>query len=129
MTRNSLAKERLMKCLAVAMLRDGENKERYSRISVPENWNTARQTFAFYKEQSKTILKTEYVLMRELEPKCDPEGVYSVKRTCVELGICHKTFLKYRAKGLIKPLNPGNSRRPVFSGKSIIECWKKLTTI
>ena len=72
---------------------------------------------------------TEYVLMKELEPKCDPEGVYSVKRACMELGVCHKTFLKYRNNGLIEPLNPGNSRRPVFSGKSIIECWKKLTTI
>ena len=25
--------------------------------------------------------------MRELVPTCDPEGVYSVKRTCAELGV------------------------------------------
>ncbi len=67
--------------------------------------------------------------MREFEPTCHPDGVYSVKRACMELGVCHKTFLKYRTQGLIEPLNPGNSRRPVFSGRSIIECWKKLTTI
>ena len=67
--------------------------------------------------------------MRELEPKCDPEGVYSVKRTCVELGVCHNINQKYKPKGLIKPLNPSNMRRPVFSGRSIIECWKKLTTL
>ena len=111
------------------MLRDGENKERFSRISVRESSSIVLLTSGYYKEQSKTIFKTYDRLMRELEPKCDPEGVYSVKRTCVELGICHKTFLKYRAKGLIKPLNPGNMRRPVFSGRSIIECWKKLTTL
>lgn len=118
-----------MKCLVEGMWSGGENRARFNRISVPGNWNTVQLTFAFYKGQSKTILMTEYVLMKELEPNCAPEGVYSVKRTCLELGICHKTFLKYRAKGFIKPLNPGNSRRPVFSGKSIIECWKKLTTI
>ena len=68
-------------------------------------------------------------VMRELKPKCDPDGVYSVKRACVELGVCHKTFMRYRAKGLIAPLNPDNRRRPVFSGASIIECWNKLTKI
>ena len=67
--------------------------------------------------------------MRELVPNCDPDGVYSVKRTCMELGVCHKTFMRYRAKGLIEPLNPGNRRRPVFSGRAIIECWNKLTKI
>lgn len=28
--------------------------------------------------------------MKELKPTCDPEGVYSVKRTCAELGVSHK---------------------------------------
>lgn len=111
------------------MWNDGENKERYNRLSVPENWNIARLTYVFYKEQSKTILKSEYALMKELAPKCDPNGVYSVKRVCMELGVCHKTFMRYRVKGLIQPLNPGNSRRPVFSGQAIIECWNKLIKI
>lgn len=67
--------------------------------------------------------------MRELVPKCNPDGVYSVKRACAELGVSHKTFLKYRAMGLITPLNPGNLHRPVFSGRAIIDCWNKLTMI
>ena len=28
--------------------------------------------------------------MKELKPTCAPNGVYSVKRTCAELGISHK---------------------------------------
>lgn len=49
--------------------------------------------------------------MRELVPTCDPEGVYSVKRTCAELGVSYKTLRKYKASGLIKPLNPDNASR------------------
>lgn len=55
--------------------------------------------------------------MRELVPTCDPEGVYSVKRTCAELGVSYK------------PLNPDNASRPKYSGQSIIDCWKLLTTL
>ena len=84
--------------------------------------------------------------MRELVPTCDPEGVYSVKRTCAELGVSYKrvysvkrtcaelgvsykTLRKYKASGLIKPLNPDNASRPKYSGQSIIDCWKLLTTL
>ncbi len=67
--------------------------------------------------------------MNELRPRCDPDGVYSVKRACAELGICHKTFVKYRLKGLIGPLNPENKNRPKFSGQAIIDCWNLLKTI
>ena len=62
--------------------------------------------------------------MRELVPTCDPEGVYSVKRTCAELGVSYKTLKKYKESGYIKPLN-----RPKYSGQSIIDCWKLLTTL
>ena len=34
--------------------------------------------------------------MKEIRPACDPNGVYSVKRTCAELGISNKTLKKYR---------------------------------
>lgn len=64
--------------------------------------------------------------MKELKPVCDPNGVYSVKRTCAELGISHKTLRKYRENGYIEPVNPDNVRRPKYSGKSIIDCWEKL---
>ena len=64
--------------------------------------------------------------MKELRPTCDPEGVYSVKRTCAELGVSHKTLKKYRDNGYISPLNPGNSSRPKYSGQSIIDCWNTL---
>ena len=30
--------------------------------------------------------------MKELRPTCDSDGVYSVKRTCAELGVSHKTL-------------------------------------
>jgi DNA-binding cell septation regulator SpoVG len=30
--------------------------------------------------------------MKEIRPACDPNGVYSVKRTCAELGISNKTL-------------------------------------
>lgn len=64
--------------------------------------------------------------MKELKPVCNPNGVYSVKRTCAELGISHKTLRKYRENGYIEPINPDNVRRPKYSGKSIIDCWEKL---
>lgn len=51
--------------------------------------------------------------MREMKPTCDPNGVYSVKRVCAELGISYKTLRKYRESGYIKPLNPGNVYRPL----------------
>ena len=44
--------------------------------------------------------------MKEIRPACDPNGVYSVKRTCAELGISNKTLKKYRDNGYIQPLNP-----------------------
>jgi predicted site-specific integrase-resolvase len=67
--------------------------------------------------------------MKELKPTCNPDGVYSVKRTCAELGVSHKTLRKYRENGYIKPVNPGNSKRPKYSGQSIIECWHTLTKL
>lgn len=63
--------------------------------------------------------------MRELPPTCNPNGVYSVKQACAELGISQKTLTKYRLLGIIAPLNPMNINRPKFSGQSIIDCWKK----
>ena len=50
--------------------------------------------------------------MRELVPTCDPEGVYSVKRTCAELGVSHKTLKKYKENGYIKPLMPAGQNTP-----------------
>ncbi len=67
--------------------------------------------------------------MRELVPTCDPDGVYSVKRTCAELGVSYKTLRKYKESGYIKPLNPDNASRPKYSGQSIIDCWKLLATL
>ena len=75
--------------------------------------------------------------MKEIRPACDPNGVYSVKRTCAELGISNKTLKKYRDKtlkkyrdnGYIQPLNPNNVSRPKYSGQSIIDCWNLLSTL
>ena len=67
--------------------------------------------------------------MKEIKPSCDPNVVYSVKRTCAELGISNKTLRKYRLNGYIQPLNPNNTYRPKYSGQSIIECWNILTTL
>ncbi len=67
--------------------------------------------------------------MTELQPKCNPEGIYCVKRACAELGVSFKTFRRYRELGLIAPVNPQNRYRPKFSGQSIIDCWKRLTTL
>lgn len=41
--------------------------------------------------------------MNESRPTVDPLGVYTVKRTCAELGICYKTLRKYRMNGYIQP--------------------------
>lgn len=68
-------------------------------------------------------------LMTELIPTCNPDGVYSVKRTCAELGVSYKTLRKYRECGYIKPMNPDNAVRPLFSGQAIIRCWEILTTV
>lgn len=66
--------------------------------------------------------------MTELRPICHPKGTYSVKRTCAELGVSNKTLRKYRDCGYIKPLNPSNASRPLFSGQSIIDCWDIVVT-
>ena len=64
--------------------------------------------------------------MNESRPSVDPLGVYSVKRTCAELGVCYKTLRKYRMNGYILPINPITSRRLKYSGQSILDCWLKL---
>lgn len=64
--------------------------------------------------------------MKEIKPDCAPEGIYSAKRTCVELGITYKTLRKYRQKGYITPMNPDNPYRPKYSGRSITDCWNSL---
>ena len=68
-------------------------------------------------------------LRKELKPTCDPNGVYSVKRTCAELGISHKTLRKYRERGYIRPINPDNVCRPKYLGQSIIDCWNILIAL
>jgi hypothetical protein len=74
-------------------------------------------------------IHNDFIIMKEIRPACDPNGVYSVKRTCAELGISNKTLRKYRENGYIKQLNPGNVSRPKYSGQSIIDCWNLLRTI
>ena len=64
--------------------------------------------------------------MTEIAPKCDPAGVYCVKRACAMLDVTKKTLGKYRQMGIITPLNPDNPRRYKYSGQSIIDCWKKI---
>lgn len=66
--------------------------------------------------------------MTESVPKCDPMGVYCVKRTCAALEVCKKTLQKYRRRGYIKPINE-NKHRFLYSGQSIIDCWHKLREI
>lgn len=67
--------------------------------------------------------------MTEDKPTCSPNGIYSVKRTCAELGVSHKTLQRYRESGYIKPLTPANLLRPKFSGIAIIRCWEILTKL
>ena len=64
--------------------------------------------------------------MIESKPIVDPQGIYTVKRTCAELGVSYKTLRKYRVRGHIPPVNPQNTRRLKYSGQSIMDCWLKL---
>lgn len=73
-------------------------------------------------------LRTTATAMIESRPKCDPDGVFSVKRTCAELGVCHKTLRKLRRQGLIVPCN-GNPHRLKYTGQSIIDCWDKASRL
>lgn len=45
--------------------------------------------------------------MREMKPTCDPNGVYSVKRVCAELGISYKTLRKIQGKRLYQAVESG----------------------
>ena len=63
--------------------------------------------------------------MTESVPKCDPMGLYSVKRTCAVLEVCKKTLQKYRRQGIIAPIN-NNPKRYKYTGQSIIDCWEKV---
>ncbi len=67
--------------------------------------------------------------MTEYRPKCNPNGIYSVKRVCAELGICNKTLRKLRNAGLIRPINPENKHRPKYSGQAIMDCWDNACTL
>ncbi|MCH5239415.1 MAG: DNA-binding protein [Muribaculaceae bacterium] len=67
--------------------------------------------------------------MKEIKPSCHPEGVYSGKRACYELGICYKTLTKYKNMGLIKAINPGNRYRLKYSGQAIIDCWLSFSKL
>lgn len=71
----------------------------------------------------------EFIANEGIKPTCDPNGVYSVKRTCAELGISHKTLRKYRERGYIRPINPDNVCRPKYLGQSIIDCWNILIAL
>lgn len=67
--------------------------------------------------------------MRETRPKIDPEGIYPVKRTCAELGVCKNTLRRLREQGLITPVNPQNIRRLKYAGSEILACWDKGSRI
>lgn len=69
-------------------------------------------------------IKTIIYIMIEFRPKCQPDAVFNVKRTCAELGVCNKTLRKLRRMGLISPCN-SNPRRLKYTGQSIIDCWDK----
>ena len=66
--------------------------------------------------------------MTESRPMCDPKGVFSVKRTCAELGVCYMTLRKLRRMGLISPCN-NNPRRLKYTGQSILNCWEKAKAL
>lgn len=67
--------------------------------------------------------------MKEIKPQCTPDGIYSAKRACYELGICYKTLQKYKKMGLIKALNPENRYRLKYSGQAIIDCWLSFSKL
>lgn len=67
--------------------------------------------------------------MNETRPIIDPQGVYSVKRTCAELGVSYKTLRRYRICGYIKPINPENIHRLKYTGQSIVDCWNKIRVL
>lgn len=52
-----LAKERLMRCLDVAMSSVGERKVRQSHANGQDDWSIAPPTFAFSNELNKTTSK------------------------------------------------------------------------
>ena len=61
--------------------------------------------------------------MVEFVPKINPEGIYSAKRACVELGVTYYTLRSFRKKGFIEPINPKNRFRSRYTGQAIINCW------
>lgn len=54
-------------------------------------------------------------------PVLPPDNIYNVKEVCYYLTIDPKTLKIYRDLGYIRPLNPA-SKRPVFTGESIMKC-------
>lgn len=60
--------------------------------SLPLN-NKAGQVFLSY-------IHNDFIIMKEIRPACDPNGVYSVKRTCAELGISNKTLKNTEKTGI-----------------------------
>ena len=57
--------------------------------------------------------------MTELQPKCNPEGIYCVKRACAELG-CHSRPSPLSRDGSdCSWVNPENRYRPKFSGNPL----------
>lgn len=110
------------------MLNDGANKGLSAASNARAKLNTARLICVCCNADNKTISlnpPNNHFAMTETIPKCDPEGVYCVKRACAALDVCKKTLQKYLRLGLIVPTND-NPHRFLYSGQSIIDCWLKL---
>lgn len=58
----------------------------------------------------------------EKRPQPDPEQLYSVKATCIELGVCHTTLMTYVKRGSIAPIVE-NAVWPRYSAEAIVKCW------
>lgn len=59
-----------------------------------------------------------------IRPELAEDRLFMVKEVLVALSVTNKTLLKYRKAGIIEPVNP-DSNRPLFSGRSVMECWDK----
>lgn len=58
----------------------------------------------------------------EKRPTPDPDMKYSVKATCIELGVCHTTLMAYVKRGSIAPIIE-NAVWPRYSADAIVRCW------
>ena len=61
--------------------------------------------------------------MNANQPQVNKDARYSIKETCLFLGIHRHTLRTWTQQGLIKSITRRSNGRPAYRGADILACW------